>query len=121
MRIYKTVLFFYEGKDATLARTERNLMNINHINRIGPVNPYRKQVETGKTGAAGKPGAKKDGVEFSDEALKLLESRPQAADAARLERIAELKEAVSTGTYRVEAGKVAEKLLPHLLDGEPGQ
>lgn len=96
-------------------------MNINHINRLGAVNPYRKQVEAGKAGAVGKQGAKKDGVEISDEALKLLESRPQGADSARTRRIAELKEAVSTGTYHVEAGKVAEKLLPRLLDGEPGQ
>lgn len=91
-------------------------MNINPINRVGSVHSYRKQVEAGKAGAVGKAGAKKDGVEISDEALKLLESRPQGTDAARAERIAELKEAVSTGTYRVEAGKVAEKLLPYLLE-----
>jgi negative regulator of flagellin synthesis FlgM len=90
-------------------------MNINHINRIGAVHSYRKQVSAGKPGEAGRPGPKKDGVEFSDEALKLLESQPKAG-GARAERIAELKEAVSTGTYHVDAGKVAEKLLPRLLD-----
>lgn len=88
-------------------------MNINQVNRVGAVNPYRKQMETGKTGSAGKQAVKRDGVEFSDEARKLMAS---GADPARTERIAELKEAVATGTYSVEAGKVAEKLLPHLLN-----
>jgi len=92
-------------------------MNINHIDRFGPVHSYRKQMSAGKAGDVGRQGTKKDGVEFSDEALKLLESRPKAG-MSRADRIAELKEAVSTGTYRVEAGKVAEKLLPYLLDGD---
>lgn len=95
-------------------------MNINHINRVGSVNPYRKQVAAGKTESAGRQASKQDGVEFSDEALKLLGTKPQAVDPARTERIAELKEAVSTGTYHVDAGKVAEKLLPYLLDGGNG-
>lgn len=89
-------------------------MNINQVNRVGAVNPYRKQVETGKAGSAGKQALKRDGVEFSDEARKLA-SGSGGTDPARTERIAELKEAVATGTYSVEAGKVAEKLLPRLL------
>ena len=34
--------------------------------------------------------------------------------AERAQRIGELKQSVSTGTYHVDAGKIAEKLWPYL-------
>ena len=90
-------------------------MKINDINRIGAVNPYRKQVAGGPTGQVEKKGKAQDGVQFSEEAMKLLESQGAASvDPTRAAKLADLKEAVATGTYKVDAGKVAEKLLPYL-------
>jgi negative regulator of flagellin synthesis FlgM len=88
-------------------------MKINDVNRVGSVNPYRKQQAAGNAMQVGKKSAK-DEVQFSEEALKLLESQETAAvDPARAAKLSELKEAVAGGTYKVDAQKVAEKMLEH--------
>ncbi|WP_058300358.1 flagellar biosynthesis anti-sigma factor FlgM [Gorillibacterium timonense] len=93
-------------------------MKINEPSRIGGVNPYHKQ-QDGKLTGAGKEKAKlKDQLQISPEAKELQElqaaSQKNAADPARLAKVEELKQQVSTGTYRVDSGKIAEKLLPYL-------
>lgn len=86
-------------------------MKINDVNRVGSVNPYRSQQAAGSAAHVGKKSAK-DEVQFSEEALKLLESQEAAAvDPARAAKLNELKEAVTAGTYKVDAHKVAEKML----------
>jgi negative regulator of flagellin synthesis FlgM len=91
-----------------------SVMKINDVNRIGAVNPYRNHTPSGNASSVGGKG-KKDQVQISEEAMKLLESQGAAAvDPARIKQIEELKNAVSTGTYTVDAGKVADKLLPYL-------
>ncbi|CAI6084321.1 flagellar biosynthesis anti-sigma factor FlgM [Cohnella sp. JJ-181] len=57
---------------------------------------------------------KKDNVSISPEALELLQSQ-QLNDADKTKKIEELKSAVSSGTYHVDAGKIADKLLPFIL------
>jgi len=57
--------------------------------------------------------SRKDEVQISSEAQEMLESS-RAESSERAERVKELKHAVQTGTYHVEAGKLAEKLLPYL-------
>lgn len=52
-------------------------------------------------------------MRISSEAQELLEAQG-SNDTARLQKIQELKMSVSTGTYHVEAGQIAEKLLPYL-------
>jgi negative regulator of flagellin synthesis FlgM len=56
---------------------------------------------------------KKDEVSISSEALELLRSQ-QVTSADRTEKIDELKKSVSAGTYYVDEGKLAEKLLPFI-------
>jgi negative regulator of flagellin synthesis FlgM len=87
-------------------------MKINDINRAGSINSYRNQSQSGKGIAPHNKGNAKDEVYISEAAKQLLGS--QAVDPARAERVADLKNEVSTGTYYVDANKVAEKLLPYL-------
>lgn len=89
-------------------------MKINDNQRIGAINPYKKTSDSAHAQVAGKKGKPKDQVEISAEAKELL----GAAGAARTEeqalRIEQLKSSVAAGTYRVDAAKLAEKILPYL-------
>ncbi|GGD92271.1 flagellar biosynthesis anti-sigma factor FlgM [Paenibacillus nasutitermitis] len=88
-------------------------MKINETQRIGAVNPYQKQSEQ----RAGNTERKRqtDEVQISAEAQEMLSySRTNQTDKSK--RIDELKQEVSTGNYHVDAGKIAEKLLPYLTD-----
>ncbi len=86
-------------------------MKINHVNQAGMVNPYRNQAAS-QAGQVNKKDKARDGVEFSYEARKMLE---EAADPSRAEKIAELKQSVTAGTYHIEAEKLAAKLLPFIV------
>jgi negative regulator of flagellin synthesis FlgM len=89
-------------------------MKINDVNRIGSVNPYRNHTASGNTSSVAGKG-KKDQLEISEEALKLLKTQDASIpDTARVKQLAELKDAVSSGTYTVDASKIANKLLPYL-------
>jgi negative regulator of flagellin synthesis FlgM len=86
-------------------------MKINEIGRLSAVRTYQQQQET----RAGSKGAvkRKDEVRISAEAQQLL-SDSRIMGAERAQRIGELKQSVSTGTYHVDAGKIAKKLWPYL-------
>ncbi|QHT63453.1 flagellar biosynthesis anti-sigma factor FlgM [Paenibacillus lycopersici] len=86
-------------------------MKINQSQRIGAVNPYQKQNDPQTEGLSRK--RKKDEVQISAEAQEML-STSRANDPERTKRIDELKDSVRSGTYHVESGKIAEKLLPYL-------
>ncbi|MEO3947267.1 flagellar biosynthesis anti-sigma factor FlgM [Gorillibacterium sp. CAU 1737] len=89
-------------------------MKINETSRIGGVNPYQKQ-QDGKLIGLGKEKAKpKDQLEISPEAKELQAADLGTVDPARASKVEELKRQVSTGTYHVDAGKIAEKLWPYL-------
>ncbi|MNP65363.1 Anti-sigma-28 factor, FlgM [compost metagenome] len=60
-----------------------------------------------------KKKVQKDQVSISNEAQEMLEAHSQVKDPKHAERIQELKTAVSTGTYHIEANKLAEKLVPY--------
>lgn len=77
------------------------------------VNPYRRQMAATPAVQTNKNAKKADNVQFSEAGRMLLEA---ATDPERAAKISRLKEAVSTGTYHIEAGEIAEKLLPYLLD-----
>lgn len=87
-------------------------MKINDLNRAGMINPYRKQMIQSQPDQIGKQEKIRDNVQFSDEALKMLEA---TTDPERAAKVAKLKESVSKGTYHVEASKIAEKMLPFLI------
>lgn len=88
-------------------------MKINEPGRVGPVNPYKKAADNRNTFASGKAEKKKDQVEISPEAKELLEA--QAADSKR-DRIEELKKSVASGTYQVDARKLAERIFPFIKE-----
>ncbi|MCR8645045.1 flagellar biosynthesis anti-sigma factor FlgM [Paenibacillus sp. N1-5-1-14] len=84
-------------------------MKISDIHRIGAMNPY-KQAGGAKAQSGLNRSLRKDEVQISPEAMELLENKV----TNKTERIAELKQSVATGTYHVEANKIAEKLLPFI-------
>lgn len=88
-------------------------MKINETNRIGGTNPYQKQTEVRADGA--KKARQKDQVQISAAAKEML-TFSQAQGAERSKQIERLKNEVASGTYHVEAGKIAEKLLPYLKE-----
>jgi negative regulator of flagellin synthesis FlgM len=96
-------------------------MKINEPSRVGAINPYNKQQDSKVTRQDRDKVKQKDEVQISPEAKELRELQElQAASgnkpvsAARLQELQELKQQVSTGTYHVDAGKIAEKLLPYM-------
>lgn len=86
-------------------------MKINDSGRIGAYRAQQQQSEPRTSQAS--PKRRKDEVQFSAEAMELL-STARTEDPNRAQRIDELKKEVSSGTYKVDAGKLAEKLLPFL-------
>ncbi|AHD03984.1 anti-sigma-28 factor, FlgM family [Paenibacillus larvae subsp. larvae] len=85
-------------------------MKINDTNRVGAFNPYARNQAASSHGTSGKKSMGKDEVQISAEAKELLDAR----EPERQKRIEELKQAVSAGTYQVDARKLAEKLLPFI-------
>lgn len=86
-------------------------MKINETGRVGAVNSYQKQ--NGQHINATNKKKQTDQVQISSEA-KELQSMNQAASSERAAKVNNLKQQVQTGSYSVEAGKIAEKLLPYL-------
>ncbi|MGG1641790.1 flagellar biosynthesis anti-sigma factor FlgM [Paenibacillus sp. NRS-1782] len=84
-------------------------MKINETNRIGAINPYQRNIEAGRQEEQ-KKSRRKDEVSISPEAMEMLN---RSSDADRVKKIQELKQQVASGTYHVDADKIAEKLLPY--------
>ncbi|NRF93647.1 MULTISPECIES: flagellar biosynthesis anti-sigma factor FlgM [Paenibacillus] len=89
-------------------------MKINENQRISAVNSYKKTGDANFAQATSKKNKPKDQVEISAEAKELLGSLGSARTEEQTLRIEELKSSVASGTYRVDAGKLAEKILPYL-------
>ena len=88
-------------------------MKINGVNRIGGTNPYARQ-DAKPAEMKGKRDKQKDEVQISAQAQELLNAQGTADAELRTQKLQELKHSVSTGTYHVDAGKIAEKLWPYL-------
>jgi negative regulator of flagellin synthesis FlgM len=86
---------------------EVDSMKINDIQRTGAVNPYRKTNDAQLAQAEAKKAKKKDEVNISPEAKELQGS-------TSTKQVEDLKQSYLTGTYHVEASKIAEKLLPYI-------
>ncbi|WP_274654207.1 flagellar biosynthesis anti-sigma factor FlgM [Paenibacillus humicola] len=86
-------------------------MKINEPSRVSAVNSYQKQTESRSPGTSRK--RQTDQVHISAEAQEML-STSQAGKDERISRINELKKEVASGTYYVDAGKIAEKVWPFI-------
>lgn len=96
-------------------------MSVSNINGLGS-NPVRsegsKSPQT-RTGAGSAADAKPvsspagDAVSLGDgaERLRNLEAAVAVAPEVDLERIAALKQAIADGSYQIDTGKLAEKLI----------
>jgi len=89
-------------------------MKINDLNRTGAIRQYRNPYDRSSSGHVGGLYKGKDEISISPEAKELLEASGKDNDA----RIDELKRAVSSGNYRVDAQKIADKLLQY-FDNQP--
>ncbi|WP_379138062.1 flagellar biosynthesis anti-sigma factor FlgM [Paenibacillus sp. sgz500958] len=88
-------------------------MKINETGRINAINPYQRNAESQRQEQM-KKSTRKDEVSISTEAMKLLEAQNSGKiDAERSLKIESLKQQVSSGTYQVDASKLAEKLAPY--------
>lgn len=86
-------------------------MKLNEIGRIAGIQKYASG-SSQRSEQASAP-RRKDEVSISPEAKELLESE-RMNQAERAQKLSELKDSVSTGTYYVDAGRIADKLLPYL-------
>ncbi|UHA75705.1 flagellar biosynthesis anti-sigma factor FlgM [Paenibacillus sp. 481] len=84
-------------------------MKINETQRLGAIQHYQKQHAVNRST---QKSMRKDELTISTEAKVMLDAQNRMQDTGRTERIEELKRAVSTGTYFVEADKIAEKMMP---------
>lgn len=87
-------------------------LKINETGRVSGVNPYQRNSFDNRESQIHKK-KQVDQLSISAEAKGMLEETNRVKDPQRMERIAQLKEAVSTGVYHVEANKIAEKLAPY--------
>ncbi|MDE5414040.1 flagellar biosynthesis anti-sigma factor FlgM [Alkalihalobacterium chitinilyticum] len=72
-------------------------------------NPYRKQVE--KQASTSETKMKKDEIQISKAALELQQSTK--IDAARQEKVNELKEQIQSGNYKIDAQAIANKFYDY--------
>jgi negative regulator of flagellin synthesis FlgM len=90
-------------------------VKINDNQRIGAVNPYKKTGDAKfMSHAVNKKEKAKDQVEISAEAKEMLDAKGTVRTEEQAQRIKELKASVASGTYYVDANKIAEKLIPYL-------
>ncbi|MNH88859.1 anti-sigma28 factor FlgM [compost metagenome] len=89
-------------------------MKINETGRIGSINSYQRQLDNQRQ-LTDKKTKRKDEVSISIAAQELLQAQAneKASDPARIQRIQDLKAQVAAGTYKVDAGKLADKLAPY--------
>jgi negative regulator of flagellin synthesis FlgM len=82
-------------------------MRINHFNSIQN-NPYKKQAQDMKQESV-QSAYKKDEIQISDEAKKLLSS--SKFDQDRAEKVSEIKNQVDKGMYKVNVSETAKSII----------
>lgn len=84
-------------------------MKIQGTGYVNHVNPYNKNQSRDQ--AAVSDSKRSDQLSISEEAKALLDQLSGKHDQERRQKVEELKREIESGTYKVEAGKVAEKLM----------
>jgi negative regulator of flagellin synthesis FlgM len=82
-------------------------MRINHFNSIQN-NPYKNQVQDMRQEKV-QSGYKRDELQISDEAKKLLFSSKFGQD--RAEKVSEIKNQVDKGTYKVNVSETVKSII----------
>jgi negative regulator of flagellin synthesis FlgM len=82
-------------------------MRINHFNSIQN-NPYKNQVQDMRQEKV-QSGYRKDELQISDEAKKLLSS--SKFDQDRAEKVSEIKNQVDKGMYKVNVSETAKSII----------
>lgn len=90
-------------------------MKINDLGRLGSIQSYQRQNENQRI-TDDKKAKRKDELSISPEAMEMLKSKDKADSPEHAQRIQELKDQVSSGTYQVDAGKIADKLTPYFKE-----
>lgn len=88
-------------------------MKINNIPRSGAIHQYRNNQDSKLDNTQGKKEKQKDELQISTEAKKLHGAQTLSNSNVNSDKVQQLKESVSSGTYVVEADKIAEKLYPY--------
>ena len=91
-------------------------MKINESQRLASLQAYRAgtQPKEAVRGGKGNGVVRKDDVQISFAAKELLQEAQAGNSAERAQKLEQLRTAVQDGTYRVDAEKIAEKLLKYL-------
>lgn len=84
-------------------------MKINDIQRAGRIQSYSNQNHVSPSNESKKQ--KKDEISISPQAKEMLQA--SAGSEVHSAKLDELKNAVATGTYHVDADQIVEKLLPY--------
>jgi negative regulator of flagellin synthesis FlgM len=83
-------------------------MKINDVQRINAINPYKATNDAKLTQSDEKKHKKQDVVNISPEAKELQSS------IGSKKQIDELKQSYTSGTYHVDARKIADKIFPYI-------
>ena len=92
--------------------SKNNLVNIDaYVNQVHQPNRADRDEQSGKA------AAKSDTVEISESAKRIQEAKSELEKIpeTRADRIAELKNQIESGTYQVDAEKVADKMIRESL------
>lgn len=99
-------------------------MSVNNINGLGGTNAHRSTDGGNVSGTRGKDTqaqgatggnapAAADSVSLTDTAARLRRLESSLADLPEVdnERVATIKQAIADGSYQIDAGRIADKLL----------
>lgn len=90
-------------------------MKINENGKINPLQTYQKNNAAGKAAKETK-AAGRDELVISSEALEMAKKGPdQVNQEERAAHLAQIKQSVQSGTYEIDARKVAEKIARYLI------
>lgn len=106
-----------DTKSVGQPRDTRTLIGSSNLRRADKVEAEEKK-------ASRTSQSKEYGLNISSEALELARAREKALDIARStsdireERVAELKNKINSGEYKIDAGKIADGILMEAIRDE---